>query len=347
MRSAVTRIPLHFHPERPHLVRPVPIDPAGRVGPTRSQTQRGQWVQTNRGLYVPWWVDSTVVEQRIVQAAELLPEFGAVTGWAALRWLGGHWFTGTRPDGSPLPVTLATDHIRSQRGIVVSEERMNSYEVIAPHGLLITRALRSTLFEMRYADSLWSAVVVADIAAFNDLVSLDELWPYALAHSGMTGIPQAREAIGHADENSWSPMEVVMRMIWTCTAGMPRPLMNRPVFDLYGRHVGTPDLLDAEAGVYGEYDSELHLDGKRRLKDLQREDIFRSLGLEPVVMVTGQRRDEVADRIVAAYERANRGGRPRLWTIDQPTWWIPTETVAQRRALADAQKARLLARRTA
>jgi hypothetical protein len=111
--------------------------------------------------------------------------------------------------------------------------------------------------------------------------------------------------------------------------------------------VGTPDLLDAEAGVYGEYDSELHLDGKRRLKDLQREDSFRSLGLEPVVMVTGQRRDEVADRIVAAYERANRRGRPRLWTIDQPAWWIPTETVAQRRALADAQKARLLARRTA
>ena len=46
------------------------------------------------------------------------------------------------------------------------------------------------------------AVVVADMAAFNDLVPLDELWPYALAHSGMTGIPQAREAIGHADENA-------------------------------------------------------------------------------------------------------------------------------------------------
>ena len=32
--------------------------------------------------------------------------------------------------------------------------------------------------------------------------------------------------------------------------------MNRPIFDLHGRHVGTPDLLDAEAGLYGEYDSE-------------------------------------------------------------------------------------------
>ena len=30
---------------------------------------------------------------------------------------------------------------------------MNAYEVIALDGLVITRALRSTLFEMRYADS--------------------------------------------------------------------------------------------------------------------------------------------------------------------------------------------------
>src|SRR4029078_5120154 len=176
--------------------------------------------------------------------------------------------------GSLLPVTLATTHIRPQPGVALSEERMNAYEVIALDGLLSPRALRSALFEMRYASSLWDAVIVADMAAFNDLVALDELWPYALAHSGMTGIPQAREAIADADENSWSPMEVVMRLIWTFTAGMPRPMMNRPVFDQSGRHIGTPDLLDTHAGVYGEYDSALHLDGKRRLKDLTREDAF-------------------------------------------------------------------------
>ena len=65
---------------------------------------------------------------------------------------------------------------------------------------------------MRYADSWWDAVIVADMAAFSDLVPLDGLWAYALAHAGMTGIPRARDAIAHADENSWSPMEVVMRL---------------------------------------------------------------------------------------------------------------------------------------
>jgi hypothetical protein len=200
---------------------------------------------------------------------------------------------------------------------------------------------------MRYADSLWDAVIVADMAAFSDLAPLDELWPYALAHSGMTGIPQAREAIGHADENAWSPMEVVMRLIWTCTAGLPRPLTNRPVFDLDGRHIGTPDLLDVEAGVFGEYDGAMHLDGKRQLRDLVREDAFRRLGLEGVVMVAGETRDEVAARIVATRERALRHSNPRLWTIDRPAWWLPTETVAQRRALSEAERARLLARRSA
>jgi hypothetical protein len=347
MRNGVVALPPGYHPKRRHLVRPVRIDPNGVIGPTRAAARGRYWRKTSHGLYVPSWVDSTLVEQRIVEAGAVLPAYGAVTGWAALRWLGGRWFEGRRADGSLLPVTLATTHIRSQPGIALSEERMNADQVIALDGLLITRALRSILFEMRYAASLWDAVIVADMAAFNDLVALDELWPYALAHSGMTGIPQARDAIAHADENSWSPMEVVMRLIWTCTAGMPRPMMNQPVFDLSGRHIGTPDLLDTDAGVYGEYDSALHLDGKRRLKDLTREDAFRRLGLEPVVMVTGQGRDEVAERIVAAYERAASRRGPRLWTIDQPAWWVPTETVAQRRALADAQKARLLTRRTA
>ena len=66
-----------------------------------------------------------------------------------------------------------------------------------------------------------------------------------------------------------------------------------------------------------------------------------------VVMVAGEIRDEVAARIVAARERALSHSNLRLWTIDQPAWWIPTETVAQRRALSEAERARLLARRSA
>jgi hypothetical protein len=289
-----------------------------------------------------------VVEQRIVEAAAVKPAYAAAKGWAALRWLGGRWFTGLRADGSLLPVTLAADDTRPQPGIVISEERLNAHEIIAVDRLLLTRPLHSTLFAMRYADSLWDAVVVADMAAFNDLVAVDELWTYALAHSGMTGIPQARDAVLLADENSWSPMETVMRLIWTLVAGLPKPLTNQPVFDLRGRHIATPDLLDVESGTYGEYDSAYHLDGARRVADLHREHQMRSLGLEPVVMMGGERggRDAVAERILATRDRARRRGHERLWTVEQPSRWVPTETVAQRRALSPTDRARLLAHRS-
>ena len=346
MRDGVTRLPVPYHPNRRELVNPVGIDPRGVIGPTRGETQGDRWRCTSHGYYVPSWVDSAVVEQRIVEAAAVCPPFGAVTGWAGLRWLGGHWFDGLGRDGSLLPVTLATTDARPQPGIAISQERLNPAELVAHDRLIITCASRSTLFEMRYAPSLWDAVVVADMAAYSDLVSLDELWPYALAHAGMTGIPQARDAVGLADENSWSPREVILRLIWERVAGLRRPLTNRPVFDLHGRHLGTPDLLDVESGVFGEYDGGVHLAGSRRRKDLEREDTFVRAGLEPVVMVAGQSHDAVAARLLAAHERALRHPRPRLWTIEPPPWWIPTHTVALRRALTVRERARLLTYRT-
>jgi hypothetical protein len=310
--------------------------------------KRGLWRQTSHGFYVQWWVDSDVVEQRIVEASMVTPAYGgAVTGWAALCWEGGRWFGGVGRDGTRLPVTVTGVGVRPQRGVRISAERLNAHEIVAYDGLLITRSLRSTLFEMRYASHLWEAVRIASMSAFSDLVSVDELWAYALAHPGMTGIPQARDATALADENCWSPMEVTMLLVWGLVAQLPRPLMNQPVFDLAGRHVGTPDLLDVESGTYGEYDGAFHLDGRRRRRDQEREDAFRSVGLEPFVMLAGQSDDEVAARMVAARERALRLGNTPRWTIEQPSWWIPTQTVAQRRALSERDRLRLLAHRAA
>ena len=47
------------------------------------------------------------------------------------------------------------------------------------------------------------------------------------------------------------------------TRGSPPALSNRPVFDDQGRHVGTPDLLDAEAGSVVEYDGAAAPPGSR------------------------------------------------------------------------------------
>ena len=139
-----------------------------------------------------------------------------------------------------------------------------------------------------------------------------------------------------------------MRLVWTLVAALPPPLCNVPVFDLAGRHIGTPDLLEPLAGVVGEYEGDVHLERRQRGVDVRREQAFRDVGLEYFPVVAADWRDEalMAGRMRSAYERA-RHQRPgsRAWTIDPPAWWVPTDTVARRRALSDAERLRLLGRR--
>lgn len=288
------------------------------------------------------------VEQRIVEAAARLPTYGAVTGWAALRWMGGAWFDGLASGGRiqrPVDLATADSSIRSQPGSTVSEERLAPDELMAYAGLMVTTPVRSLFFEMRYAPGREAAVVAGDMAAYSDLVSRAEAIAMAYANPGWTGIGTKRSALHDMDENAWSPAEVAMRTVWRDLAGLPRPLCNRPVFDLSGRLIGTPDLLDPMAGVAGEYDSALHLEGSQRARDLHREGLFRAAGLEYVTMLAADlaRPASFVTRLLQAYARAARQPvSDRAWTIELPPWWIPTFTVDQRRALDDHQRERLL-----
>lgn len=341
-----------WHLERPGLTMPVRVDPTGVHGPTPGQARGPRWRTTSRGLRVPSYVDGELAEQRIVEAAAVLPREGGVTGWGGLRWCGGYWFDGLGPDGvTRLPVTLATGDstIVAQPGFEISEEHLRPYDLTQVDGMPITRPLRSVTYLMRYARDLAEAVVALDMAAYNDLVSVAEVRAYQHTLPAWTGIARCRKATEHADENSWSPWESRIRLVWTEDAGLPRPLTNRPVFDRWGRHVGTPDLLDEEAGVVCEYDGALHLVGRQRRRDRDREEAFRRVGLEYVTVLAGDDRGRVAARVLETRARARRvAPSRRAWTIEPPSWWIPTWTVDQRRGLTDDRRRRLLrTRRTA
>jgi hypothetical protein len=304
---------------------------------------------TSRGLYVPSWVDRTRPEQRIVEASAVIRGYGAVTGWASLRWQGGYWFPGQHSDGTETAVDLATGvhALRPRSGITVSEERLSPADLVEIDGLRVTTAVRSVCFMMRYARSVADAVQVLDMAAYSDLVSIDEIVAYALDHPGWTGMPRCREALVRADENSWSPMETVVRGVWTEEAALPRPLCNVPVFDLRGRHVGTPDLLDPDAGLVVEYDGALHLAGSQRARDVRRDDAYRDLGLEVLVVVAGDlpTRRRLTARMMAAHTRASCLQRAVAWTLERPAWWVSTDTVRQRRALDEHDRERWLSLR--
>jgi hypothetical protein len=296
---------------------------------------------------VPAHTESTL-EQRIVEAAAVLPAYGGVTGWAALRWMGAVWFDGLAAGGRterPVVLVTADRSIRPQAGFDVSEERLNPRQLTVYAGLRVTTPVRSLFFEMRYAKRPTDAVIAADMAAYSDLVSRDEAAAFALDNPGWTGIGQMRGGVGDMSENAWSPAEVRMRGVWCVEAGLPRPLCNRPVFDLAGRLVGIPDLLDPVAGVAGEYEGGLHLAGAQRAHDVRREGRFRAVGLDPVTMLAGDAENPwpFVARLREAYARAARiPAADRAWTIALPPWWVPTFTVAQRRALTQEQRERYL-----
>jgi len=339
---------------RPGLVAPVRRDPRGIAGPTKTQARGTSWRRSSHGLYVPSDVDATVPEQRIIEAAAVMPDHAGIEGWASLCWRGATWSRGFAGDGVTLrAVDVAVGGNRSfrgQPGVRPSEERMRPRDVERVDGLPVTVAARAVCFQMRYARSLRDAVRVLDMAAYDDLVSVEEAWSYAVPYlQGWTGVPQCRDAIVLADENVWSPMETDLRLLWILDLELPRPLCNRPVFDLGGQFIGTPDLLDAEAGLALEYDGKLHLEGSRRAADLRREGAFRSVGLEYVTMVAADRRDPSAfiRRALDARQRQLRNRPDRRWTVEQPPWWTPTHTVAQRRALSAAQRTQFLRRRLA
>ena len=335
--------------ERPGLVLPVRADPSGVLGPTRDQVRGAGWRRTSRGLWVPASVERSV-EQRIVEAAAVLPRASGVTGWAGLRWLGGAWFDGFRPDGTCLPVDLAVGNstIGSQPGFHVSEEQLRPHDLRSHDGLPLTTALRSVTFMMRHAGTLVDSVIALDMAAYDDLASIREVLDYQHTMPAWTGIPLCRKATTLADENSWSPRETWLRVAWVRDAELAAPLCNRPVFDRDGRLIGTPDLLDEEAGLVCEYDGALHLAGEQRRRDRDREAAFRRVGLEYLTVMSGDSRAHVAERIHEMRSRAAYAApSARAWTTDLPTWWVPTFTVEQRRGLTRSQRERWLRHRRA
>ncbi len=340
--------PRPVHPARPGLFLPSRLDPDGVTGPTRAQAQRGRVRRTSRGLYLPATVTDEDVDQRIVEASAVLPPCGAVTGWAALRWLGGRWFSGRSARGARLPVTLVvgTHDIRPRPGITVCAESVDPALVTVVDGVAVHDPRAAVSFEMRYAGDLRAAVVVLDMAAYSDLVSIEEIDDFLTpGQNSWTGVPLAREAVGHGEENSWSPQETGMRMVISRDAGRRALVPNRPVFDLTGRHVATPDLIDPETGVVAEYDGSAHLERDRRNVDIVRESVLRGHGLEPVVMTASDRPDPGAfiSRLADAYRRAAlRPPSARQWTLTPPPGWITTATVAGRRALTPPQRERLL-----
>ena len=336
---------------RPGVVWPTRRDSTGRDGPTAWGTRSGAWRRVGDNLWVPAEVDGSDPAQRVVEACAKLPGWGGVTGWAALGWLGGVWFVGVDGNGEPMAVPVAVgsgNRMRRRAGLEVSQEVVLPAHLRRVDGVRLTEPLWSVAYEMRRATSDEAAVVCFDMAAFNDLVSVAELTAYVETDLvARRGVERVRRVLPLLEENSWSPMEPVLRLTWFAEVEC-RLLTNHPVYDVRGRFVGTPDVIDPESGVYGMYDGALHLAGDVRQVDVAKEAAYRALGLEGVTMMAGDLRDRgpFRWRLREAYARAaRRPAADRRWSLENPRWWLDTTTVAARRALSPYDRDRLLRHR--
>lgn len=348
-RGRVVRVP-HLI-TRPSVVVPVGLDTAGSSGPTPGQARGPRWRRVGSGLYVPAEVDPEALDQRIAEAVLGTPGTAAATGWAALAWEGGRWFSGLNADGTALPVPVALGDRRAVRprpGMIVSEDWLFAGDLTEVDGLPLTIAERSVAYEARRARTLAAAVRVIDMAAYDDLVDVAAMRGYSARLAGRPGSVRLREAIDWADENVWSPQESVMRVAWR--QAMPRVALrcNAPLFDADGQHLLTPDLLDVDHGVAGEYEGAVHLVSTTRHRDLDRDALYRDLGLEVVTMMSAEHDDleRFLARLRGAYRRAaEHQHEPRPWTAERPAWWVDTSSVAARRALTGGERAVWLGRR--
>lgn len=271
-----------------------------------------------------------------------------MTGWAACRLWGASFFDGLLPDGRtrrPVPLALgSTGHLRGRAGSTLLRERLDPDEIVLIHGIPCTVRRRALFDEMRLAEDAREATVSMDMMAAAGQVSVRQMREYVDPRAGWSGVPQARAALHLADECSLSPNETRMRNIWVIDAGLPRPLVNQPIWDLHGRLLGIADLLDPVAGVVGEFDGAEHRRARRHTRDAAREDLMRRAGLE-YFKVTGldlPDRRLVADRMLATRDRALRvPPTTRGWTITPPPDWKPAPTLDElfaERAQADAQR---------
>jgi hypothetical protein len=323
----------HWQPtcDRPDgLVLPVRVDPTGRDGPTRGQAAGPLWRQTSRGLYVRADVDDGVVEQRVLEQSARLCHYGAVTAWASLRWRGAHFFDGTGYDGARLGVPLVGDKLRSDPRVVLTQEQLAPSEFAIVDGVRCTTVQRALFDELRRHTSFREAVVSAEMTFAARLISTRLMRDYVAQRSGWTGVPRVRKVLELAGEDSRSPQETRMKLVWMLDAGFPPPLCNRAVFDLHGNLLGIPDLFDPLAGLVGEYQGADHKDGSRHRRDVAREELFRDHGLEIFELVGG----DLRHRRLAAARMANARARARFlppescrWTLEPPAWYDVPESL--------------------
>jgi hypothetical protein len=270
---------------------------------------------------VPSAVTDDVVEQRILEAAAPAGPDAVVTGWAALRLLGGGFFDGLARDGVtrlPVPVAANGGRIRPRAGVLLTHDTIPTDEIVVVHGVQCAVAERALFDEIRRERLFADQVVAADMAFAGELTSIRRMRRYRWTRYWYRDIRRLDRVLPWASEQARSRPEVDLRLVWVAHADWSDPLVNQEVLDLEGQHVGIPDLLDVRRGVAGEFAGADHRDIDQHESDVDRAARFRRVGLESFEVVRRDlsRKSLVHARMDEAAERAAL--LPQRWQLGPP-----------------------------
>ncbi|HSU37788.1 MAG TPA: hypothetical protein VLJ88_19210, partial [Propionibacteriaceae bacterium] len=226
----------------------------------------------------------------------------------------------------PLPVTinLGDDLGRADTGDVhYVRDQLPGVERQIRYGLPVTSPVRTALDCARWAANPVEAVVVLDqITRALDLPLGDLVAAAAASHRA--GTPQVRRALPFVEPASASPWESRLRMFYIGRAGLPRPSVNTPIFDLDEQLLGIADLFDPEAGLVAEFDGQEHRLRRRHRADNLREEKLEAANLVVCRVDSLDLRYPVplAERLRERHAQGlGRDRRRDRWTLVEPVWW--------------------------
>lgn len=256
-----------------------------------------------RGVYAQEWVVVTVWESARAACA-LLPD--AVVSHTTAAGVRGWPVPCSALGAGPIHVTRAPERARSRRpGLRVHRAELAASDVTVVQGLLVTSEARTL------RDLAALGLPHPDLVAVLDVLARrhGREWVRRVVAETSTGrgVRRLRRAACWCDPGADSPQESRVRLALH-ERGFTGLVHGVQVHDEHGQWVAAPDLADPVARVAVQYDGEVHADWRRRVSDIQRDELTRLAGWE-VVVVTARdlhRPEALAFRVAAAYDRASR-----------------------------------------
>jgi hypothetical protein len=185
-------------------------------------------------------------------------------------------------------------------------------EIVEVDGVPVTAPARTVVDTARGAQFTGS-VVIADAALQAGLVDPAALTGAVERARRRPGVAQARRVVAFAQPGGHSVGESRSRVL-LARAGLPPPVLQWPVTDGAGRHVGTTDFGWPDLGVVGEFDGMVKYGrllrpgqspGDAVVAEKYREDRLRDEGLRVVRWIWRELDD--FDTVVARLLRAFEG----------------------------------------